>query len=186
MSVQLERYHFTTRDFYRMLEAGILTEDDRVELINGEVLEMTPTGSRHAGHVLRLSTLFTECFGRSALINVQNPVRLDDFSEPLPDISVLKPRADFYSEAHPTPAGVLLIAEVADSSIQYDTRVKVPLYAQAGIPEVWVVNLNEDVLEVYAQPEQGAYSFARRFRRGEEIASSLPGAQALKVAAVLG
>lgn len=186
MSVQLERYHFTTRDFYRMLEAGIFTEDDRVELINGEVLEMSPTGSRHAGCVTRLNALFARRFMDFAIVTLQNPVRLNDFSEPLPDVSVLKPRDDFYDRSHPTPADVLLLVEVADSSIHYDKRVKVPLYAGAGIPEVWVVNLNEETVEVYARPERGAYSLVRTCVRGEQIESSLPGAQALTVDAVLG
>jgi len=186
MSVELERYHFTTRDFYRMLEAGILTEDDRVELIDGEVLEMSPTGSRHAGCVARLNALFARRFMDFAIITIQSPVRLNDFSEPLPDVSVLKPRDDFYARSHPTPVDVLLLVEVADSSIRYDKRVKVPLYASAGIPEVWVVNLNQEAVEVYARPERGAYRLARTFRRGEQIGSSLLAANALSVEAVLG
>src|SRR5918997_6720202 len=120
MSVQIARRHFTVDDFYRMLEAGILTEDDRVELIDGEIIEMSPIGSRHASCVMRLNAVLTKRLGDTAIVNVQNPLRLSTRSEPLPDCSLLKPREDFYSRAHPTPDDVLLVVEVADSSIGYD------------------------------------------------------------------
>ncbi len=171
MSVQVVRRHFTVEDFYRMAEAGILKEDDRVELIEGEVVEMSPIGSRHSGCVMRLTTTLTEQLGRSVIVNVQNPVRLHEETEPQPDIALLKPRADFYSESHPTPDDVLLIAEVADTSIDYDRNVKVHLYARAGIMELWLIDLMRDVIEFYGRPEDGAYKIIQIIERGQMLVS---------------
>jgi Uma2 family endonuclease len=169
MSVQIARRQFTVDDFYRMAEAGIFTEDDRVELIDGEIIEMSPIGSRHAACVTRLITLLIEQLGRTAVVNVQNPLRLHNKAEPVPDVVVLKPRADFYAEAHPGPADALLVVEVADSTLRYDRRVKVPLYARAGIPEVWIVNLPKQVVEVYARPDGETYSEIRKVGRGQAL-----------------
>jgi Uma2 family endonuclease len=167
------RKQFTVAEYYKMAEAGILTEDDRVELIRGEIVEMSPIGSRHAGCVMRLITLLTEEVRRAAIVNAQNPVRLDDYSEPQPDIMLLAPREDFYSQSHPTPSDVLLVIEVADTSIGYDRRDKLPLYAEFGIGDVWLVNLNNEVVEVYGDPAAGKYQSVAEARRGETIA--LPG-----------
>ncbi len=139
MSAQPQRYYFSVDDYYRMADAGVFPIDARVELIDGEVVEMFSIGNRHIGAVIRLTTLLSRKVGASALVSVQNPVRLNDFSEPQPDIALLKPRKDFYSNAHPTPAAALLIIEVADTSVNFDRRVKLPLYARAGIPETWVM-----------------------------------------------
>jgi Uma2 family endonuclease len=141
MSVQVARRYFNVNEFYRMAAAGVLSEDDRVELIEGEILEMSSIGSRHAACVGRLTELFGQQVGGKAIIRAQSPIRLDDYSEPLPDITLLKRRADFYAENHPTQADVLLIVEVADTSVDYDRNIKLPIYAQANIPEVWLVNL---------------------------------------------
>src|SRR5215472_11793644 len=116
MSIQVEKWTFTVDDYHRMLEAGILSEDDRVELIDGEIVKMCPIGSRHVGCVNRLNTLLVPKVGRAAIVSVQNPVVLDDYSEPEPDIALLKPRADFYSQSHATPQEVLLIIEIAETS----------------------------------------------------------------------
>lgn len=186
MSVQIARRHFTVEDFYRMLEAGILTEDDRVELIDGEIIEMSPIGSRHAASVMRLSILLTERLGRAALVNVQNPLRLSRKTEPLPDVVVLKPRADFYGESHPGPADVLLVVEVADTALSYDRRVKLPLYARAGVPEVWIVNLPKSVVEVYTRPGGETYTEIRKAGRGQALkATGLPSLE-VKVDDILG
>ncbi len=175
MSVQLQRRWFSVDDYYRMLEAGILTEDDRVELIEGEVIRMSPIGKFHASCVNRLNAMLGRLVGRSAIVSVQNPVRLNDFSEPQPDIALLKPRDDFYSSAHPTADDVLLIIEVADTTAQYDRMVKIPLYALSGIPEVWLVDLGRDLIEVYARPSGGRYQEFREAKRGETLTlSSLP------------
>jgi Uma2 family endonuclease len=143
---------FTTDEFRRMAEAGIFGENDRVELIGGEIIALTPIGPRHANCVRRLIALLAARVGTSAIVDAQNPVVLDDYSEPQPDVVLLKPQSDFYKHSHPGPRDVLLVIEVADSSADYDRAIKVPQYARAGIPEVWVVDLPQQVVEVYRQP----------------------------------
>jgi Uma2 family endonuclease len=172
MSVQIARRYFNVNEFYRMAAAGVFSEDDRLELIEGEILEMSPIGSRHASCVDRLTEIFGQQVGRKAIIRVQNPIRLDDYSEPLPDITLLKRRADFYAENHPTQADVLLVVEVADTSVEYDRNIKLPIYAQANIPEVWLVNLPKNIVEVYTRPENGKYQKSRRLKRGELLVST--------------
>jgi len=179
MSVRIARWRFTVDDFYRMLEAGILTEDDRVELIDGEIIEMSPIGSRHAACVMRLTLLLTEQLGRTAVVSLQNPLRLSTRTEPLPDVVVLKPRPDFYAESHPGPEDALLVVEISDTTLTYDRRVKLPKYAGAGIPEVWSVNLPKEIVEVYRRPDGGSYSEIAKANRGQTLeATQLP---ALKV-----
>lgn len=175
MSVQIERRWFNVDEYYRMIDAGILSEDDRVELIEGEVIKMSPIGKFHAACVKRLNKLFGVLVGLTAIVSVQDPIRLSDFSEPQPDLGLLKQRDDFYSSGHPMPEDVLLVVEVADSSIQYDRGTKMPLYARSGIPEVWLVDVARDLVEVYARPVNGRYQDFREARRGETLTlSSLP------------
>jgi len=169
MSVQIERWIFNVDDYHRMAEAGILTEDDRVELIEGEIIKMSSIGSRHAGCVNRLTMFFARKVGQEAIVSVQNPFRIGSFSEPQPDITLLKARDDFYSQSHATPEDVLLVIEVADSSIGYDRKVKMYLYARAGIQEAWVVNLPEDKLEAYSKPVNGSYQRVRQLKRGQSL-----------------
>lgn len=172
MSVLIERRTFSTAEYYRMVEAGILSEDDHTELIEGEVIRMSPIGSRHAACVRRLAALLMRHASDASAVSVQSPIHLDDFSEPQPDVALLKPRADFYSGAHPSAADVLLVVEVADSSVGYDRAVKVPLYARAEIPEVWLVDLVRNEIEIYRQPAAGAYVELTRAGRGREFAST--------------
>jgi len=148
---------FTTDEYHRMATAGILAEDDRVELIEGEIIRMSPIGSPHASSVDRLTSLLTRRLGRRAIVRVQGPVVLDRRSEPQPDVTVLKPREDFYATEHPGPKDVLLLIEVADTSGGYDRGTKLPLYARAGIREVWIVDVVERTLEVYRQPTLRTY-----------------------------
>jgi Uma2 family endonuclease len=157
-------------EYYAMADVGVLTPDDHVELIGGEVLEMSPIGSRHAALVNRLTRWLTASLGERAVVSVQNPVRLDDFNQPEPDLAVLRPRDDFYAEAHPGPADVLLLVEVSDSSLVFDRKVKLPLYATHGIPEVWVVNLIERVVEVRREPQGRKYRGATTLRQGDVLA----------------
>jgi Uma2 family endonuclease len=153
--------------------AGIFSEDDRVELIEGEVIRMSPIGSRHAACVDRIvNALLGRFAGHGVIVRVRNPIRLDEYSEPQPDVALLHPRDDFYAGEHPTPADVLLLVEVADTSIEYDRVIKVPLYARAGIPEVWLVDLTKETIELYAQPLNGAYQTSRQAARGESLTSS--------------
>src|SRR3712207_5101355 len=154
-----------------MAEVGILSEDDRVELLEGEIAEMSPIGSRHQGCVNRLARLLFEFAGRDYVVHVQGPVRLSDRSEPQPDLALLEHRPDFYSERHPGPEDVLLLIEVSETSADYDREVKLPLYAAAGIAEVWIVDLGSQTVEVCADPHRSAYTTAAAARRGQSVAS---------------
>jgi Uma2 family endonuclease len=168
MAVLIERKRFTVEEYYRMAETGILSEDDRVELI--EIYAMSPIGKNHAGCVLRTSTLLHRRVGEDVLVSVQNPIALDDFSEPQPDIVLLRFRDDYYAKSHPVPGDILLIIEVADTSPGMDRDLKLPAYARAGIEEVWIVDLQSDLIRVYSRPEEGEYQHYREARRGESLA----------------
>jgi Uma2 family endonuclease len=169
-----------------MGEVGIFSEDDRVELVCGEVIEMSPIGTRHAACVDAFAELLRDQLGRSVIVRVQNPIQLDNHSEPQPDISVLKRRDDFYRGGHPKPEDVLLVIEVSDTTLEYDRRVKAPLYARAGVPEVWVVNLVDELVETYADPAGGSYQDVGSYARGEELQSHTLAPLRLSVSKVLG
>ena len=186
MSVKLHRRRFTVHDYYAMADAGILGEDDRVELIEGEILEMASIGSQHAACVDRLTRFLVPGAGDRAVVRVQNPVRLSDLTEPQPDLALLRPRDDFYATAHPGPADTLLIVEVSHSTLGYDRGIKLPLYAAAGIPEVWIVNGDDGVIEVYREPSGGYYGSERRLHPGDVLTPlALPSVQ-IPVERVLG
>ena len=186
MSVELQRRRFTVDDYYAMADAGILHEDDRVELIEGEIIEMAAIGSRHAACVDRLNRLLSRQVGDQAVVRVQNPVRLSDLSEPQPDLALLRPREDFYAARHPLPPDTLLIVEVAHSTLGYDRGVKVPLYARTGIPELWIVNVDEDVVEVYADPADGRFRVRTEAKRKTEVRPRLLPSVAVRVDDILG
>jgi Uma2 family endonuclease len=152
-----------------MAAVGILNEDDRVELIRGEIIEMAAIGTKHAACVRRLDNVLHTKLGDKVIISVQNPVGLDDISQPQPDVVLLKPREDFYASAHPQPKDILLVIEVADSTIKYDREVKIPLYAQEGVIEVWLVDINSECVEVYREPANGIYKNMQKFSRGETL-----------------
>ncbi len=154
-----------------MAEVGILSEDDRVELIEGEIVKMSPIGSRHAACVSRLNRLLQRLVGLDAIVRVQDPIRLNGYSEPEPDVALVKPRDDFYSREHPGPGDMLLLIEVADTSVERDLGAKLPLYAQAGIPEAWLVNLPAESIEVHSRPDSGEYRETVRVKRGETVMS---------------
>jgi Uma2 family endonuclease len=143
-----------------MVRAGILMEGDRIELIDGELVEMHTIGSRHLACAIRLNHLLVPPLAVRARVSIQGSMRLDRYSEPEPDVLVLRPRADDYASAHPGPADVLLAIEVADTSLAYDRTVKLPLYARAGIAEVWIVDLEARAVEVHREPSADGY---RRF-----------------------
>lgn len=186
MSAQLEPRRFNVTEYYQMAEAGILTPDDRVELISGEIIKMSPIGSPHAACVSRLTRLFHKMIGNEAIVSTQNPVRLDNFSEPVPDIALLKPRKDYYAARHPLPADVLLIIEVADTSLLKDRNIKVPLYASAGIPEIWLVNIPKEIIEVYCDLQNGKYCKCQKFKSGDVVSSPTFKGLSLKVNEILG
>lgn len=153
----LPRHKLTVADYHRMGEAGVLRKDDRVELIEGEITDLTPIGSYHASAVNLLVRLFSAVIREAAMLSVQSPVSLSSRSEVQPDLVLALPRKDFYRFAHPGPADILLLIEVADTSFRYDREVKVPLYARHGIPELWLVDLVNARLEVFRQPRNGQY-----------------------------
>lgn len=158
MGMPLPHRRFTVDEYYRMAEVGILGPDDRVELLDGEIVEMSPIGSRHAATVTRLQRLFERGAADRSIVRVQQPVRLDRYSEPEPDVAVVAVREDFYAAGHPTPRDVLLIVEVADTSLRYDRHRKLPSYARAGIPEVWLVDLTVDRVETHRAPRGDGYA----------------------------
>jgi Uma2 family endonuclease len=181
----LQPLRFTTEGYHRLVDIGVLGEDDRTELLNGEVFYKTPISSRHAGSVNRLLRLLSRLLPE-LLISAQNPVRLGSHSEPEPDLAVLRSSPDDYRSAHPTPPDVLLLIEVADSSLAVDRAIKAPLYAAAGIPELWIVDLAGEALEVYQDPDPAGYRQYRRHVRGETVVSGTLPALSLTVDEILG
>jgi Uma2 family endonuclease len=151
------RHRWTVAEYHRMAEVGLLHEDSRVELIDGEIIEMAPIGSPHGGNVKRFIRLFSKVIGDKAIIAAQDPVVLSGYSEPEPDIALLRWRADDYEQSHPHPEDVLLLIEVSDSTLRYDRDVKIPLYAKNGIPEVWLLDIQNRQLEIYREPVNGEY-----------------------------
>ena len=186
MSLQLAKHLITVAEYDRMGEAGVFRPDARLELIEGEITEMSPIGSRHAACVKALIRILTSQVGETAIVSVQDPVVLDDFSEPQPDVALLKPRDDFYRDAHPRPEDVLLVIEVADTTVQTDRRIKLPLYARAGIPEALIFNLPDEQLEYYARPAGGEYQIARVFKRGESLRDEAVPGVTFDVESILG
>ncbi len=147
----------TRERFHAMIATGLFAEDERLELIEGYLVQKMPIGSNHAGVVNALNRLLNRLLGDQAIVTVQNPITIHEFSEPEPDLVIAKFREDFYSKGHPEPKDVLLVIEVADTSLEYDLKAKVPLYASADIPVVWLVNLNVGTLTVFSEPEGTAY-----------------------------
>ena len=156
------RRPITVAEYHRMGEVGILGERDHVELIEGELVAMAPIGSNHHGTINRLNHSLVHAVGDRAIVSVQGPVRLDDFSEPEPDFALLKPRGDFYQDSHAGPADVLLLIEVADTSLNYDRAVKRALYARHSIQELWIVGLAAGEIEVCRRPGPDGYAITMR------------------------
>jgi Uma2 family endonuclease len=153
----LKRHRLKADDYRRLGELGVLAPELRVELLDGEIIEMAPIGSRHWAMVMRLDELLKQAVGKRAFVAVQTSFRLDDYSEPEPDIALFRRRDDFYAGALPTPLETLLVVEVADSSARYDREVKLPLYARCGVPELWIVDLDAKLLRMYREPSGGDY-----------------------------
>lgn len=169
MTVQLLRRKFTVEQYHKMIESGIFTEDDRLELIRGEIIEMSPIGTKHAACVNRLINLLVQLLGKRVIVAAQNPIALNNNSEPQPDVALLKPRDDFYETAHPQPQDIFLLIEVADATVMYDREEKIPLYAVANIMEVWLVDIHEQIVEVYQQPVAAGYQHIRKFTSGQTL-----------------
>lgn len=186
MDQDLDRRRFTVDDYYRMGELGLLGPDERLELIEGDIVCMTPIGSPHAGRVNALNMLFAGRLAGRAVVAVQNPVRLAKDSEVQPDIALLRPRGDAYAGAHPEPGDVVLLLEVAETSLARDRRAKVPLYARTGVSEVWRLDLPQRRLEVYRRPAPEGYSVALTLAPGEAVAPEAFPDLALPVRDLLG
>jgi len=171
MTTTIARRHFTIHDYARMREAGILGEDDRVELLDGEIYIMSPIGPLHIALVNRLTKLLVTQVADNAIVSIQNAIQLNDYSEPQPDVVVLSPRGDYYAQALPRPDDVYLIIEVADTSLGYDRDQKLPRYAEASISEVWIIDVNRRTIEQYTRPSQGQFTQIHKILLGDTIQS---------------
>jgi Uma2 family endonuclease len=186
MALSLPKRLFSVSEYYKMAEAGILTEEDRVELIEGEIRPMSPIGPRHAGGVKRLTLLLNRIPDFDSIVSVQDPIRLNDLSEPVPDLVLLKYREDIYARSHPTPSEIYLVIEISDTSVGYDREVKAFLYAQSEIPEYWLVNLVDRCILQFSQPAHGEYTLIQIYRDGDTIQSKILPQLSLSVSEILG
>ncbi len=168
-ATERQRYRFTAEQYHQMGEAGVFRPGDRVELIDGEIIEKTRISDPHAGAVNAFTHYFVRRAYKAAVVSPQNPVRLAERSEPEPDIAILKYRADYYASRGPTPEDVLLLIEVADSSVAFDLRVKAPLYAYNNIPEYWLVDLGRQQVTVFRQPSADGYRSMQVYERGASL-----------------
>jgi hypothetical protein len=169
MAVELQRHRFTRHEYHRMAQTGILKPGARVELIDGEIIDMNPIGRRHKAGVDRLNRILVPNVGNAAIVRVQSSIVLGDYGEPEPDLTLLRFRADFYADADETPEDILLVVEVADTSEAYDRRTKAPQYARFGIRELWIVDVNRELLTRYLDPAEDGYGTTRVYRRGEAL-----------------
>lgn len=166
----LTRHRLTVDDYYRMAETGVLAPDARVELIRGEIIDVAAMGTRHASAVMRLNRLLIHAAGSEAFVSVQTPLRLDTWSEPEPDLMLLRPEPGFYASRHPGAGDVLLLIEVAHSSARYDREIKLPLYAEHAVPEVWIVDLEAGLLRMHRHPRGNEYTETQALAAPERVA----------------
>ena len=169
MTVDLKRQLFTVAEYYKMAEVGIIKPTDRVELINGDIIHMSPIKSTHAGIVDFLVEILVVALHGKFVIKGQNPLRLSNISEPEPDIVVAKFKKDRYTSKHPRPKDVFLLIEVSDSTLETDRRVKSPLYAKAGIPEYWIINIPDKQIEVYRNPKEEKYTTKKVYKKSQKV-----------------
>jgi Uma2 family endonuclease len=170
------RHRITVEEYHRMAEVGLLAPDARVELIEGEIIDMAPIGKEHTSVVDQLNRLFVRAVGDDAIVRVQGSVRLSRFSEPEPDVVLLRPSTDFYRSRFATGADILLAIEVSDTTLRYDREIKVPLFGRHDVPEVWIVDLQQDQLLTYGELHAGEYQRQRVVERpGPTAVAALPG-----------
>ena len=163
------KYKFTTQEYHLMSEVGMFAPEHRLELIKGEIVEMSPIGRKHCACIAKLQKKFEQILGENIIVWTQNSIHLDGESEPQPDLALLKLRADFYEERLPRSKDILLIVEVADSTISYDRDVKMPLYAELGIIEAWLVDVNAKTLTKYTEPSCTGYKTSHRLELNDEV-----------------
>jgi Uma2 family endonuclease len=173
MATEIAKKLFTVYEYHKMVDAGILREGERVELIRGEIIRMSPINPPHNGTIHRAIQSLARIVGGDAILGVQGSIRLDEYDEPQPDLYLLRPREDFYTSRHAGPADILLIIEVSDSSLEYDRTTKMRLYVETGVPEYWISDLQNDCVITYSDAENAAYSAVRQFRRGETLSPRL-------------
>jgi len=175
MNFAPQKYRVSVKEWHKMGKYNIFPPETRIELIEGEIIAMAPIGATHAGCVFNLIEILSTQKGKAAQINVQNPIQLNNLSEPEPDFVLLRPNPQLYQNGHPTAADILLLIEVSDSTINYDRGTKIPLYAKDGIVESWIIDLNAKQVEVYLNPTRQGYTEKRIFLPGEMlIPSQLP------------
>ncbi|MFN0124136.1 MAG: Uma2 family endonuclease [Blastocatellia bacterium] len=186
MALPLAHKLFTVSEYFRMIELGVLNEDDRMELLEGEIIKMAAIGPGHAACLERLADYLAAKIKKLAMVRRQNPIGLSDISAPEPDIVLVKPRDDYYIGSHPKPDDVILVIEVAETTAETDRHYKIPMYARAGIPEAWLIDLVKDRIEVYTQPADGIYREIRITTRDQRVISeALPNLK-LKADDILG
>jgi Uma2 family endonuclease len=166
----VRRWPLTVDDYHRLAEVGVFSPEEGVELIEGDVFLLSPIRSRHAACVRRLDDRLRERLGRRAIVSVQCPLRLGAHSEPEPDLALLRSRADYYADGHPSSPDVLLLIEVMETTRDYDRGVKLALYARSGIAEVWLVDLPSERIEVHRRPLGDIYTETRIHPRGQVVA----------------
>jgi Uma2 family endonuclease len=186
VAIQLTPRRFTAAEYHQMIEAGVFGHGERLELIDGEIIEMSPIGDRHAACVRRLNELLSQLFTGRAIVDVQDPILLGAEYAPQPDLALLRPRADYYASQTPTAADCMLVIEVADTSAEFDRQIKMPRYARAGVTELWLVDLERDVVVVYQDPAGDAYQRVQVFRRSETIAIGAAQGTPVPVTSILG
>ena len=169
-----------------MAEAGILKPDDRLELIEGEIVEMSPIGDRHSLVVMRATNIFARGLGDKTAISVQLPVRIDRHNELQPDVVLVRPRENFYGTRHPRPEDVVLLIEVSDTTLQTDQQVKLPIYARSAVAEVWIVDINNDAIHIYRAPKSNKYTSITIKQRGDSVSPAAFPTFAVKVDDLLG
>ena len=186
MVLQLTPRRFTATEYYQMIDAGVFGDDERLELIDGEIVEMSPIGNPHSACVRRLIRLLSDLCSERAIVDAQDPVLVGTTYVPQPDLALLRLKADFYASAAPTPADCLLLIEVGDTSADFDRQIKMPRYARGGVVELWLVDINRDVVVVCRDPEGDAYQHVQVFRRGEAIALAVASGALVLVESILG
>jgi Uma2 family endonuclease len=186
MTALPKRKIFTVQDYHKMIDAGVFAGNSNYELIEGEIVKKVTQGDLHIGSINRLTRIFSRSCGDDVILSVQNAVIINNISEPEPDVALLKFRKDFYASGKATAADVLLLIEVSDTTVKYDRDVKIPLYARAGVSEVWLVNLPRQILEVYTQPVKGKYKLVKKIGKKETVSPALLSEIKIKVAEILG
>jgi Uma2 family endonuclease len=169
VAIELTPRRFTAAEYHQMIEAGVFGGDERLELIDGEIVQMSPIGDRHAACVRRLNELLGELVSRRAIVDVQDPIIVASAYAPQPDLALLRTRSDYYASQTPTASDCLLVIEVSDSSAEFDRQIKMPRYARGGVVELWLVELERDVVVVYRDPAGDAYQHVQVFRRGDTL-----------------